>query len=284
MDAIIDQFINNDNYYKLNEIINNDGLIELSELVDSEDKNIFNFCAGFRKEAEYIALLNGNEGNKSEGNFETLLRFILKGGSKPTVGDVSADNKTIELKTSSAHPSSQGVAKDNIIFYIIDKEFKKYLNLNDDILDDADLGSINYANEHGDNFDIFNARLGIYLENGGKALTIANTIVNAICQQFAGWKHFNIGAAKPKLELIASEYINIINSNSITVKQLKEMIGRMQVCAYMSSYDYTLVINNTTSDYLCISSDNCVEMSKLIKYGTISTSSSARPCVSIDYK
>lgn len=52
----------------------------------------------------------------------------------------------------------------------------------------------------------------------------------------------------------------------------------------MSSYNYILVINNTTSDYLCISSDNCVEMSKLIKYGTISTSSSARPCVSIDYK
>lgn len=54
MDAIIDQFINNDNYYKLNEIINNDGLIELSKLVDSEDKNIFNFVQDLEKKLSIL--------------------------------------------------------------------------------------------------------------------------------------------------------------------------------------------------------------------------------------
>src|SRR5574344_1115103 len=111
---IIRIFLYNKEYNALDMIIksHDNGIISVNDIKNKS--NIYELCKGFENSAKEIASLDKSAGGKSVGRFEVLLRFILKNGKTPEIGDVGVGNKVIEVKACSnkdgAHPSFQGQA------------------------------------------------------------------------------------------------------------------------------------------------------------------------------
>lgn len=283
---VINLFLKNDNADKLKEIIDGDGLVSESQLTSESD--LLGLCKGFEDEAATMAMWDGRADGKAFGKYELLLRMILKGGNAPETGDVGIGSKLLEVKAtntgkkrdSPAHPSYQGVKRDTVIFKSIDDVFnsisKSKKSKNKSALVEKP-GEVNYTQMSG--IDIFNELLSKYYAAGGKADDITNAIVDGVLYQYGS----HAGGVKSSLDAIAKEYKSQIAQCKITPNDLRDMIGRMQVCAYCSNYDYFMVINNRNMRYLIMNSSNCVEKSKQLQYGTISTKDTSWPTVNIRY-
>lgn len=285
-EKIIDVFLKNDNSEKLKEIIEEDGVVSESEFRSGSDLNVL--CDGFKDEAKIIASWAGTADGKAVGPYEILLRMILKNGNRPKEGDVGIGSKTIEVKgtnggkkgSSPAHPSFQGMESDKVIFVKIDEAFnslkpnKKSKGLPQLV---ENPGSVNYTQEN--NIDAFNNLLKEYCDRGGKVESIMSAIVDGVSEQYAPW---NKGGKGP-LVSVSNEYMKILKSFAIKPTELRDLIGRMQVCAYCSHYAYFMVINSRNMHYLLVSPSDCVKKSNELFYGPIGILPTARPGVNIRY-
>lgn len=258
---IVKTFVDNKCSDILENIIANDGLLDKSDL-EGSGKNLFSQCAGFENPAKYIATLAGQHGNKAEGEFEVLLRLILKNGGKPPIGDVSIGNFIIEVKKSNSHPYDQKTLRDSIIFYTVDKAFTK------SIVNEP--GIVNYTEiKNPESNKLFNTRLSEFAKKGKNRETIKNAVVDGVAKQYA------LATPSALMQSIASEYTFTKHVNS---KTLVEFIGRLQLAAYAEKarFDGFIILNNN-GDYLYSDTSDLAETSKQLTFGGVSLAASSRP-------
>lgn len=264
---VFDAFLQADKAEELKKILEKGYLFTVDDLLGG--KNIYDFCTDFVDVAKELIKYEGTAGGKTFGKGELLLRMFLKDGHTPQVGDVGIGDKLMEVKavqsTTYAHPTTQDTLKEEVLYREIDMVFKAKgvpLKVGDK---DYEPGSVNYADQK--LISVFNDNVKEFIKNKGKLPDLINAMCKGIAVQYGGVINAGATSSLPK---IVNEYKTALKSGEMKYSDFREMIGRMQVLAYASHYDYFMVMNYTNGNYVITDNDydRIIATSKMITYGS----------------
>lgn len=257
-DAIVKAFMDKNRGDLLTKIItpngndNDDGLIDLEDL--NEGKNIYTVCKSKVKGTnddlkaldDILKSITGITGKSVtgnvEGDYETLLKLIIKGSHGSKDSDLQVGKDTIEVKKIGGHVGTTGVRHNEVIFPFIDKAFGI-----------SDEPTINYSLNK--NNSEFNKRLKEY---NGDRKNIKDAIVRGVAYQY------KLEEPTEAMKRIADEY-NF--SSKVSSEDIKQLIGRLQLAAYLKTIRATkFIVFDRMGNYVLINTDSIVNASKNLQF------------------
>lgn len=262
-DAIVKAFMDKHREDLLAKIItpngndNDDGLIDLEDLNNGED--IYTVCKSKvkgtddDKEAlnDILKSITGISGKSVSGNlegdYETLLKLIIKGSSGSKSSDLQVGGDTIEVKKVGGHVGTTGVRQNEAIFPFIDKVF----GINDG-------KTLNYSLDR--NNREFNKRLDDYK---GNREDIRDAIVSGVAHQY------KLEKPTEAMKRIAKLYSF---SSKVSSAEIKQLIGHLQLAAYLDTIRATkFIVFDRLGNYVLINKEDIVNAPKNLTFYDIET-------------
>lgn len=243
--SVIVKIFNEDSNVKaLKHIVYNDGVISVNDL--PETGNIYNeSCFNFQSEAKKISKLKPqSKSDIASGDFELLLRMVLKEGTSPkSKGDVGIlDTDFLEVKCHNrdgAHADGQLDVKSPII---ICEEIDHLFGIDDN--------HCNYMLDK--NICLFNNRMSAYLSSGGKKSSVAKALVDGVCKQYAR-KDDTGNYEAVQLPMLYKQAESLLKEN-MSARELADIVNCTQIYLYqlLEGFKYFILINGVTGDFFFI--------------------------------
>lgn len=302
---LIKMFDDNKDVNFLQQIINTDdlkhaGICTLSEFTGGAEngdsyeptiKNIYDdFCSKWEKTAKQIAFINNIKSKNSSasiGNFELLMRLIIKDVDKHNAGDVHCiGDIAIEVKASplngfgGARVSGQinDMQKPDVIYktlfnniqggsvgFIGQSETKKvyaepYFQKYDNIPELEKI--LNMYDSAGTMLDITYSDSNFYYYLVKSVFAQYSFKDEKIIEKFASLLNkINIGDTK---------FISYTKESGYKIKQKEiiDIVGALQLYMYkeFAKFQYLVIFNKNNGDYICFNNDNIDKIENVLKY------------------